>query len=238
MDSSTSFIRRVKADAAMVKISLHCGVAAAILAVATASPTSKPVTSCPITIDGRVPRAATLKTFDTTASPFNPDYTKGQNLSWSQILLLPRVQPSKFDVPAHKPVEVTISDKSIFVAGGNPQLGFRRAGLLLGNGSDESNVGVKTFHWSVLQDHSRRMNLTHEYMNAWHEANDYASNQFSINIGIMLEQDKPKDTNETTTGLDKRLWKFLDRRNNVIWTTRIRWDEWQNFAITLDYNKK
>lgn len=200
-----------------------------------------PAVKCNVTLDGRVPLDFTLKTFDTASSPFSANYSKGQNVSWSQILQFPSVDASKFDVPGNKPVEVTIDDRSIFVpGGGKQQVGFRRAGLLMGNGTDESNVGVKTFHWSVHQDpeEKMRMNLTHEYMNAWHEANDYASNQFSFNAGIMLSQDKPKDSNVTTTGLDKHLWKFLDRRNNVIWTTRIDNEEWQNFAVQLDYVKK
>jgi len=108
----------------------------------------------------------------------------------------------------------------------------------MGNGSDATNVGVKTFHWSVKQDLDAKMNLTHEYMNVWHEANDYASNQFSLNTGIMLEQDKPIGSNVTTTGLDRRLWKILDRKNNVVWTTRIEWDDWQNFAVTVNYENK
>lgn len=108
----------------------------------------------------------------------------------------------------------------------------------MGNGSDASNVGVKTFHWSVQQDPERKMNLTHEYMNVWHETNDYTSNQFSINTGVMLVQDKPKTSNVSTTGSDKHLWKILNRNNDVIWTTKIEWDDWQNFAITLDYEKK
>jgi hypothetical protein len=108
----------------------------------------------------------------------------------------------------------------------------------LGNGSDESNVGVKTFHWSIHQDSSMKMNLTHEYMNVWHEANDYQSNQFSMNIGVMLVQDRPKLGNVSTTGLDGHLWKMLNRNNDVVWTRDIEWDNWQNFAITLDYRNK
>ena len=212
---------------------------AALGCVTEASPNVDTTIKCPIVLNGLVPKNTPLSTFDTHSSPFNANYTKGQNLTWSQILLFPRVQPSRFDVPSHKALEVTISDKSIFVpGGGSQQLGFRRAGLLLGNGSDESNVGVKTFHWSVKQDPRRKMNLTHEYLNVWHEANDYASNQFSINAGIMLAQDQPIDTNVSTIGLDRRLWKILDRRNNVVWTTRISGDEWQNFGVTLDYGKK
>lgn len=213
---------------------------AALAAVATAFPKSPFDTKCPVTLDGRVPLNSTLKTFDTTASPFSPTYTKGQNLTWSQIIKLPKIRASKFDLLIHsKALEVTINDASIFLPGGSSrQVGFRRAGLLMGNGSDATNVGVKTFHWSVKQDLDAKMNLTHEYMNVWHEANDYASNQFSLNTGIMLEQDKPIGSNVTTTGLDRRLWKILDRKNNVVWTTRIEWDDWQNFAVTVNYENK
>jgi hypothetical protein len=192
-------------------------------------------------MDGRVPTSMALSTFDTSASPFNPSYVLGQSLTWSQVLEFPKVEPSKFDIPADKAIEVTLSDSSIFVpGGGEPQVGFRRAGLLLAqnNGSDATDVGVKTFHWSVRQDLTAKMNLTHEYMNAWHERNDYSANQFSFNTGIMLSQDAPTDSNVTTTGLDKRLWKFLDINNDVLWTTWIERDEWQNFAVTVDYVKK
>lgn len=197
-------------------------------------------TKCPIILDGRIPQDTPVSTFDTAASPFSANYTKGRNLTWSQIIKYPNVSSSKFDIEGKaKPIEVTINDQSIFISGGtNVQYGFRRAGLLMGNGSDATNVGVKTFHWSIRQDPSRKMNLTHEYMNVWHEANDYASNQWSLNAGIMLEQDKPKDTNVSTIGLDKRLWKILNRRNHVIWTRSINWDEWENFGVLMDYIKK
>lgn len=112
---------------------------------------------------------------------------------------------------------MTIDDRSVFFPGGSaPQVGVRRAGLLLGNGSDATVEGVKTFHWSVKQDGRAQMNLTHEYMNAWHKTNDYSADQFSINAGIMLEQDQPTNFKETTTGLNKRLWKFLNCDNDVI----------------------
>ena len=190
-------------------------------------------------MDGRIPLDFALETFDTAASPFNPTYTKGHNLSWSEIIRFPGGEASKFDIPADKAIEVTIDDRSIFVpGGGSPQVGFRRAGLLMGNGSDATNVGVKTFHWSVRQDAGAEMNLTHEYMNAWHEANDYSFNQFSFNAGTMLEQDEPAGANVSTTGLEKSSWKFLDRENNVIYTRRIDWDVWQNFAVTVDYDRE
>ena len=225
----------------MGRLFLNCSLLAVVLAatLSGAAPSFSSSIKCPITIDGRVAHNLTLETFDTTASPFNPYYSKGQNVSWSQILKFPNVSPSKFDIPADKAIEVTIDDRSIFVpGGGTPQIGFRRAGLLLGNGSDASNVGMETFHWSVRQDPKAKMNLTHEYMNAWHERNDYSANQFSFNTGVMLSQDAPTDSNVTTTGLNKKLWKFLNNHNDVIWTTWIEWDEWQNFAVTMDYVKE
>jgi hypothetical protein len=213
-------------------------VVASLAALSAASPLTPAPRKCPVVIEGRVPLGTPLKTFDTDASLFNPNYTKGENVSWSQIIKFPLTLPSRFDVPRAKTIEVTIDDRSIFrPGGGDPQLGFRRAGLLLGNGSDASNIGVKTFHWSSKQDKRRPLNLTHEYMMVWHEANDYASNQFSINAGVMLSQDNPQGGGDSTK-LDKKLWKILDRKNNVIWTTPIKQNAWQNFAVTLDYDKK
>lgn len=198
-------------------------------------------TKCPITLDGRISTSTNLSTFDTLSSPFNPDYSKGQNLSWSEILLFPSIPPSRFDspIPLYKPLEVTISNASIFVpGGGSPQFGFRRAGLLLGNGSDASNVGVHTYHWSVMQDEKRKMNLSHEYMNVWHERNDYTANQWSLNAGVMLEQDKPLDSNVSTTGLERRLWKVLDKENDVVWTTGIKYGVWENWGLRMDVDEK
>jgi len=34
---------------------------------------------CPLQFDGRVPQSATLDSFDTSASPFNPQYVFGQS---------------------------------------------------------------------------------------------------------------------------------------------------------------
>lgn len=63
-----------------------------------------------------------------------------------------------------------------------------------------------------------KMNLTHEYTNVWHE--------------------RKEDSNVSKTGLDENLWKILSNKNDVIWTTSIAWDAWQNFAVTVDYVNK
>ncbi|KAH8779909.1 hypothetical protein F5883DRAFT_689743 [Diaporthe sp. PMI_573] len=186
---------------------------------------------CPVVLDGRITQNTTLSVFDTNASPFNPGYSKGQNLSWSQILEFPPVAPSLFDAStpeSFKPLEVTIDDRSIFnPSGTNPQLGFRRAGLLLGNGSDASNEGVMTFHWSSKQDAARPLNLTHEYLTVWHETNDSSGSQFALQLGLPLGSN---DTSEAAS----HSWKMLDRNNTVVFTSPLNFDEWANFAVTVD----
>jgi hypothetical protein len=143
---------------------------------------------CPIIFDGRILRNTSLSDLDNPArSPYSTKYVKGENLTWASIIEFPcsksmcykssshgRTSPipvSRFEDPrAHKPFAVTISNTSIFRAGGRLQTGFRRAGLLFRDdnndeGTDPADSGVVTFHWSVRQDASKPLNLTHEYMN-------------------------------------------------------------------------
>lgn len=191
---------------------------------ASASPT------CPIVLDGRVKSTLTLADFDSAAtSPFNPDYVKGNNLQWSDILLFPAsIPPSGFDGNAtYKPIEVTITDASIFQS----QHGFRRAGLQLQgdtNTDSPGDTGVRTVHFSVRQDPHRPLNLSHEYLNVWHETSDYSANQFNFEAGTILGQ----------TGLPKDTFKLLDRENRQVWSTPIEYTAWQNFAVTLDFTRK
>jgi hypothetical protein len=126
------------------------------------SSTATGLIKCPIIFDGRVPTGTSLSYFDSSNALFNPDYVKGAGLAWDQILLLPSTTPSKFDGSSYEAVEVTLSDKSIF----NNQNGFRRAGLQFNSDSsqDSSDSGVATIHFSVKQDSSRAMNLSHEYL--------------------------------------------------------------------------
>lgn len=186
------------------------------------------VTKCPIVLDARVKTTLTPTDFDSYAtSPFNPDYVKGNNLKWSQILLFPDIPASRFDNASTKPLEVTISDESIF----QTQNGFRRAGLQIQgdtNTGSPGNAGVKTIHFSVRQDEKRPLNLTHEYLNVWHEASDYSANQFNFEAGTIIGQE----------GLAKNTFKVLNRANKLVWSTPIEYSAWQNFAITLDWNKK
>lgn len=193
---------------------------------------------CPIIFDGRIPKNLTLASFDSaTTSPYSPSYVKGENTSWSSILLLPRTRPSRFDSPArHQPVEVTIDNRSLFRAGEKLQVGFRRAGLLLKDdandpGADAADSGIVTFHWSVKQDAMRPLNLTHEYMNLWHEKADYNGNQYTFVGGTVLPVDG---------GLDGQgdKWRVQNAKNEFVFEVPIDGREWQNFGVQLDYNIK
>lgn len=193
---------------------------------------------CPILFDGRVARDLTLPAFDSPLSPFSPSYVKGENTTWSSILLMPNhTTPSRFDDPAfYRSLEVTIDDRSLFRAGQNLQIGFRRAGLLLkddiNDPGDAADSGIVTFHWSVKQDNTKALNLSHEYMDVWHERADYSGNQFTFVGGVVLTQDGG-------TGLDTRTerekWRVQNWRNEFVFEIGMEFEEWQNFAVQLDY---
>ncbi|KAI0854168.1 hypothetical protein F5Y00DRAFT_222447 [Daldinia vernicosa] len=181
---------------------------------------------CPVVLSGFVPADMTPTDFDSYAtSPFNPDYIRGTE-KFSQILQFPEVEASRFDNASTRAVEVTINDKSIF----QTQNGFRRAGLQIQGDTNENSPGtqgVKTLHFSVKQDAERTLNLTHEYLNVWHESADYSANQFNFQSGTIIGK----------SGSDKNSFKVLNRQNTQVWSTPIDATAWQNFAITLDFVK-
>lgn len=184
-------------------------------------------TLCPIVFDGRPDSSLEPLDFDDwNTSPFNPDYVKGAGLPWSSILRFPDISPpARFDDPTYqKPFEVTINDSSIF----NNQRGFRRAGLQFqGDTNRESpgSSGIKTIHFSLKWDAQRPLNLSHEYLNVWHETADYSANQFNFQAGAILGQNS----------LARDTWKVLNRQNRQVWSTPILRNEWQNFAVSLDF---
>ncbi|KAI0021075.1 hypothetical protein F4780DRAFT_740135 [Xylariomycetidae sp. FL0641] len=195
---------------------------------ASAQPTKRGTgaVKCPIVLDGFVPADATPTDFDSYAtSPFNPDYVRGDE-KFSTILKFPAdAGKSRFDNDSTQAVEVTINDESIF----QDQNGFRRAGLQIQgdeNGGGPGTEGVRTLHWSVKQDPERPLNLTHEYLNVWHEAADYSANQFNFEQGTIIGKSG-----------DEKTFKILNRQNTQVWSTPIDAEAWQNFAITLDFDK-
>lgn len=183
--------------------------------------------SCPVVLDGRIPASSALTDFDTDNGIFNPDYVKGNNLSWSDILLFPEVANSRFDNSSYKSLEVAINDESIF----QQQTGFRRAGLQFATDANENStgyMGVKTLHWSVKQDSARALNLSHEYLNVWHEQADYAANQIMFQTGKMIDHaDMAEDT-----------FKIFDRDFTLLYEVAIDYEQWQNFAVRMDIDAK
>ncbi|KAI2472384.1 hypothetical protein F4781DRAFT_383462 [Annulohypoxylon bovei var. microspora] len=180
---------------------------------------------CPVVLSGFVSANKTPTDFDSYAtSPFNPDYVRGTE-KFSQILLFPDdVGSSRFDNASTKSVEVTINDQSIF----QTQNGFRRAGLQIQGDTNEGGpgtIGVRTLHFSVKQDAERTLNLTHEYLNVWHEASDFSANQFNFQTGTIIG----------SSGGDENTFKILNRENTQVWETPTDPIAWQNFAITLDF---
>ncbi|KAI8631973.1 hypothetical protein F5Y19DRAFT_381459 [Xylariaceae sp. FL1651] len=183
------------------------------------------VIKCPMMLNGLVSTSLTPTDFDSYAtSPFNPDYVRGSQ-KFSQILQFPTVTNSRFDNASYKAIEVTINDQSIF----QTQNGFRRVGLQIQgdtNTGGPGTTGVRTLHFSVKQDPQRKLNLTHEYLNVWHETSDYSANQFNFEAGTIIGKSGDKNT-----------FKVLNRQNTQVWSTPIDYTAWQNFAVTLDFNK-
>ncbi|OTB06606.1 hypothetical protein M426DRAFT_104796 [Hypoxylon sp. CI-4A] len=199
-----------------------------LAASASARPTKRGTgeIKCPVILTGFVPSDLLPEDLDSYAtSPFNPDYIRGDE-KFSQTTQFPDVEASHFDNSTTKAIEVTINDKSIF----QTQNGFRRAGLQIQGDTNEGGPGtegVRTLHFSVKQDPERTLNLTHEYLNVWHEAADYSSNQFNFQTGTIIGK----------SGGDKSTYKVLNRQNTEVWSTPIDETAWQNFAITLDFVK-
>ncbi|KAI1814385.1 hypothetical protein GGS20DRAFT_548856 [Poronia punctata] len=207
---------------------LLSSILAATLATATALPPHRRGTGeiqCPIILSGLIPTSLTPSDFDSYAtSPFNPDYIRGSE-PFSESLKFPNVTSSRFDNDTTKAIEVTINDQSIFQS----QNGFRRAGLQIQGDENENGPGtegVRTLHWSVKQDGQRGLNLTHEYLNVWHETADYSGNQFNFQTGTIIG----------SSGGDENTFKFINRQNQEVWSTPVDDSAWQNFAITLDFD--
>lgn len=193
----------------------------------TSSSSSSSAVQCPVVLDGRVPSARALADFDSANGIFNPDYVKGNNVSWSDILLFPGGAASRFDGADHKSLEVTINNASVF----QTQYGFRRAGLQFaadGNENSTGWAGQRALHWSVRWDAQRALNLSHEYLNVWHEAADYSANQIMFQVGQMIDQ----------PDLEAAAFKIFDRDSSLLWSTPVDETEWQNFAINMDIDAK
>lgn len=155
-------------------------------------------------------------------------------MKWSSTLSFPQqISPAVFDYDGGgKPLAIQIDENSILrPSGKGAETGYRRTNLIFtGNtGSDASTSGVVTYHWSIRQARDRPLNLTHEYLSVFHERVNGQGHHFQVTAGAMVGKLKRYPAKN---------WKVLDRNQNILWQTPILFNEWENFAITLDYPKQ
>ena len=147
------------------------------------------------------------------------------SLTHTESTLTPNIQ---FDINATVSVEVTINDDSIF----NDQTAFRRAELLpaSNDGNDDSTVGIKSIHFSVMKSDARPLNLSHEYQLAFLETADFSANQFVLKTGTILGMED--------AGLDPdTLFIFGNtNQNQLLFSTPFTAGVFHNFALTLDFD--
>jgi hypothetical protein len=176
--------------------------------------------NCPILFDGRIPGFAQTSDFDKSSTPFR-DGLKPSNTPWSSILSFAQVPPSLFDRDhGSKGLEIQITDKSIVSRLGQSQSAYRRSDLVL---DDASSAKVKTYHWSVGQ--GLPLNLTHFYVNVYVDKKEATGESFLLGLGRL-------------EGTSESNWKIAGRDRSVKWQTPVIQGEWQNFAVTLDYERK
>lgn len=186
--------------------------------------------------DGRIAQNAVPEDFNVLASPFKSAVVKGDGLNFSDVITFPNIQPSIFDAAGNtKAFEININDKSIFVPEGQaPQDQFRRADLLPSIASTLNNVsttGVKTMHFSVQQDPAKPLALTtNEYQVAFLETADFESRIFDVRVG----------TGTTSPSLTGGNIVVLGRSGDAIQEMFVApfSADLQNFAVTLDFDKK
>lgn len=200
-----------------------------LLALATATSAQ----NCQLQFDGRVPVGSTPASFDVNTSPFGTKNVFGQNLTWSKIILLPNITRSLFDGTANIPLEVTLSDASIFAPSAtNIQTGFRRAELnpASNNGTDPSTLDVKTLHFSIRKDNARPLNISHEYQLVFLEDAKFTTNQFVLKTGTIAGQ--PAGQNPDLLVLQGNVnAPVVKNLFNVSFAPNV----WHNFALTLNF---
>ncbi|KAK0741987.1 hypothetical protein B0T21DRAFT_360501 [Apiosordaria backusii] len=184
--------------------------------------------SCNLQFDGRIPDTLDVAGFDSPNEFFSESNVFGAGLSFSQLLQLPPVPGSLFDINTI-PIEVTISDASIF----NGQTGFRRAELLpaSNSGTDPSTAGIKTLHFSVAKDPQRPLNLSHEYQLVFLESNDFSTNQFVLKTGTILGGDAAVEPDTL-----QLFGNVIQNTPQLLFSVPFLADVFHNFAVTLDFD--
>lgn len=209
------------------------------------------VLTCNVTFDGRIARDAPVGLFASDQSPFSPKYVHGQNVTWDQIITFPPIKPTRLDNAANaKPIQVRIDDDSLFGSSSEGvETALRRAELLLTKRNDTVS-GRKTWFYSFRASSTTRpLNLTHEYVVAFHESQDFQADFYSVKIGTPM--DAAVGYGRFIDGANKTAHVTQDMmdRGQVIYVQGYKWarpvqtyfmapfalDVWHNFGLYLDY---
>jgi hypothetical protein len=106
---------------------------------------------------------------------------------------------------------------------------LRRTELLV-NKQDDTVSGHKTWHISMRTDPSRPLNYTHEYVLAFHEAQDYQADFWSIKAGDFLES--KNSVARKILRVEGYKW---DNPVKILFETPLTDNVWHNFGINLDF---
>ncbi|KAI0747574.1 hypothetical protein C8Q74DRAFT_1212624 [Fomes fomentarius] len=203
------------------------------------------VLGTPVLYDGRAPLNLTSADLDSSTGPFLTVVKGSEAASHYSHLLGRSVPPTPlwnkapaFINPTEQTIAVSIDNSSVFVPGGNPQLGFRRTDIIAANNGEHTNLiqlietNTTVFHFSIKKDERRPLNYSHEYQVVFIEPND-GSHVFGIQIGSPF-------TNPTGNlpATNAHSFKVLDHALNVLFSTPFTSHTWHNFAIEVDWNAR
>ncbi|EUC50530.1 glycoside hydrolase family 131 protein, partial [Bipolaris oryzae ATCC 44560] len=190
--------------------------------------------------DGRIPQNFTGDTFETVKSPFNPKYVLGQNQTWKEVISFPNVEPSMFDrVAGTKPIEVEITDRSIFASSSEGrETALRRAELLV-NGKNQTVSGKVTWLFS-MRTSPYALNLSHEYLLAFHEAQDFQADFWSLKVGLPMQEtlrgpNGAESMLKTGSVIYLQGWKWA-KKVQTYFMAPFTSDIWHNFGLYLDFD--
>lgn len=93
--------------------------------------------------------------------------------------------------------------------------------------------GHKTWHISLRTDPARPLNYTHEYELAFHEAQDFQADFWSLKTGAALGADSP--VSRKTLRVEGCKWDVPVKN---FFEVPLSDDTWHNFGINLDFPNK
>ncbi|KEP47221.1 hypothetical protein V565_163750 [Rhizoctonia solani 123E] len=198
------------------------------------------VLATPVLYDGRAPLNYSTANIDAFQSPY-VYVVKGSKAASKYISFSPNSPPPTplwYPQGSNSPIEQTVSvridNSSVFVPGNNPdnsQWGFRRTEIIAQNNRTTLQSGKTVWHFSIMRDEARPLNLTHEYQIVFAEPDD-GSHVFGVKVGSGF-------TVPTATKLPTktaRNLEILDHALNVLYSVPFDLNTWHNFAIQVDWD--